>query len=99
MIERLIPLVLVLTACGAATGTTGDNMRARAEPGLSNAPGINRTASESAGHDMVSDGMESCPTSGSKKDDPLKGRFVHCPESGPIMKKPPRPANARPPAK
>jgi hypothetical protein len=98
MIERLIPIALALAACTTAPRITRDNLRPRGEPGLSNAPGINRTASESTGHDAVSDGIESCPPSGSRKDDPLKGRFVRCPESGPITKKPPRQPKPPPPA-
>jgi hypothetical protein len=76
----------IVAACAAAP-TPGPP---RTEPGLSNAPGINRTASESAGHDAVSNGLESCPPSGRREDDPLKGRFNRCPESGGVTKKPPR---------
>jgi hypothetical protein len=89
----------LLAACSAAPRNTGDNLPPRGEPGLSNAPGINRTASESTGHDAVSNGLESCPPSGKREDDPLKGRVVRCPESGPITKKPPRQPQAPPPNK
>ena len=67
----------------------------RAEPGLSNAPVLARPASEGTGHDAVSTGLESCPPSGRREDDPLKHRITRCPESGPLMKKPPK---ARPPS-
>jgi hypothetical protein len=86
--------VVFLAACAAAP----EPAPPRTEPGLSNAPGINRTASESTGHDAISNGLESCPPSGRREDDPLKGRINRCPESGHIMKKPPRQPKPPPPS-
>jgi hypothetical protein len=84
-------LATVLVACGTLSSNAGDNLPPRAEPGLSNAPGINRSPSESAGHDAISNSLESCPQSGRREDDPLKGRYPKCPEST-LTKKPPPPS-------
>jgi hypothetical protein len=80
----------LLVACGAPR-SAGDNLPPRAEPGLSNAPGLNRSASEGTDHDVISNGLESCPRSGRREDDPLKGRYPKCPEST-LTKKPPPPS-------
>lgn len=86
----------VLVACGTPLRNAGDNLPPRAEPGLSNAPGLNRPASEATDHDAIANGLESCPRSGRREDDPLKGRYPKCPESS-LTKKPP-PPRPRPPA-
>lgn len=89
-------LALVLACSGPAPKTPADSPPPQLEPGLSNAPLLNRLPSEGLGEDAIANGPQSCPPSGRREDDPLKGRYPRCPESGPIRR---LPAKASPPTR
>lgn len=63
-------------------GLLGGACGSQSQPGLVNAPGINRPwNTNDLGHDAISNGQESCAKSGRPEDDPLKNRKPPCPEA------------------